>query len=305
MSAERLRAGLDGARRRGDSWLDQAAARTWRRLRGSGDAPAFDGEPRFALLSVNYSTTRWLKLMLRSLVDLEGLERLVRVVICDNGSRDGGVDFLRALATASARMMLVENCWWTHHARGMRLAIRALQAAERDQPENSRCNVLLFVDPDVQFLRADTLTALAERFVGGETAFAGELRRHVLPLPEAQASFLAVRRDWAERRDISPWLHGGSPAWPLQRDIWRAGGRGEDFPVYREGYAMHRGRAGVAAAQAFYTGSAYASVANRAPHFMGVPQGQERWQMAEARYTEWLGTEAEPQLLELLSRRLA
>lgn len=305
MTPTSLPARLNAARRHGAALLDGSAARTWRAMRGGGPVLAFDGEPRFALLSVNYSTTHWLKLMLRSLVELQGLAQVRAVVICDNGSRDGGADFLRRLARRAGRVVLVENRWWTHHARGMRLAIEALQAGESNRAAALRTNLFWFVDPDVVFLRHDTLLDLGRVFSATDAAFAGELRRHVHPLPEAQASFLAVRRDWAERRDVSPWIHGGSPAWPLQRDIWRAGGRGVHFPAYSQAYAVHRGRAAVAAARDWHPRSAYAGVADRAPHFMGIKGAETAWAARAAEFASYLEPQGEDALLDLLSERLA
>jgi hypothetical protein len=187
----------------------------------------------------------------------------------------------------------------------MRRAITALREAENEVPEQLRANVLWHVDPDVLLLRRDTLVNLAEIFRDINTAFAGELRRGVHPLPEAQASFLAVRRDWSQRRGVSPWVHGGSPAWPLQRDIWRLGGQGHNFDTYRLGYALHRGRSAVAASRQYHPGSAYASVRNHLPHFMGVPEGQSVWKAIESSYDDWLHTKHEATLVRHLATRFS
>jgi glycosyltransferase involved in cell wall biosynthesis len=293
------------ARRGLAQWADQAVARSVRLVGGGGLSVPFDGDPRFALLTVNFYTTHYLKLMLRSLVEQEGVDRLSAVVICDNHSRDGGAPFLRELALRAGRVVLVENGWWRNHARGMRVALRALDRRDRNIESSQRANVLLFVDPDVLFLRHDALSALAGLFAPGSTAFAGELRRGLFPLPEAQASFLAVRRDWAVRRDVSPWVNHGSPAYWLQRDIWLRGGQGVDFRSNERGYALHRGRTAVAAARDFEPWSAYATVANRDPHYMSLPHGRKVWEFHEAAYSPWLTEDAEPGLLRLLAERLS
>lgn len=296
---------VNRARRGLAQWADQAVARSVRFVRGGGLSVPFDGDPRFALLTVNFSTTRYLKLMLRSLVEQEGLDRLSAVVICDNHSRDGGTPFLRELAQRAGRVVFVENRWWRSHARGMRVALQALDQRDRATESSQRANILLFVDPDVLFLRHDTLSELARIFAPGSAAFAGELRHGLFPLPEAQASFLAVRRDWAVRRDVSPWVNHGSPAYWLQRDIWLRGGQGVDFRSNERGYALHRGRTAVAAARDFEPWSAYATVANRDPHFMGLPHGQKVWEYHEAALSHWLTEDAEPELLRLLAERLS
>ena len=165
-------------------------------------------------------------------------------------------------------------------------------------------NILLACDPDVLFLRDDTLLALAQLFADGSVSFAGQLRRGLFPMPEAQASFLAVRRDWAARKDVSTWVNHGSPAYWMQRDIWSLGGIGADFRSNEHGYILHRGRSAVAAAGKYAPWSSYAATKNRNPHFMGVPHGGEIWNSHEEKFSKWLEIDAEPELLHLLSRGL-
>jgi len=266
---------LTKVRRHVSMRLDQAVALAVRRLGPSLRTPAWDGDPRFALVTVNFSTTRYLKLMLLTLAEQDDLGLLRRIVICDNDSRDAPGPFLKALEADTDRVAVTRNARPASHAEGMRAALRALRRAERGDP--SPANILLFCDTDVIFRRPDTLRAIADRFADGDVAFVGELRRHVFPYPEAQASFLAVRRDWAERRATAPWVDHGSPAYWLQRSIWRQGGRGEDFPSNADGYILHRGRSGVAAGRRLLTGYRRGSATDARPHFMGVPGGPAIW----------------------------
>jgi hypothetical protein len=301
MRSELLIHKLFAARHRVEQLLDQAIAKTGRALGGGGFCVPYDGDTRFAVLSVNYATTRYLKLMLLSLAEQDALDRVRSIILCDNASNDGGRCFLRELAVKARRVTLVENRWWTNHARGMRSAIRALDRIDRARPADERCNVLLACDPDLVFLRNDALATLARIFAHGDAAFAGELRRGMFPLPEAQASFLAVRRDWAARRDVSPWVFHGSPAYWMQRDIWQLGGKGEDFQSNRDGFALHRGRSAVAAAVEHAPWSTYGRAQHHSPHYMGVPGGAEIWALRERQFADWLEVDAEPALLARLS----
>lgn len=92
---------------------------------------------------------------------------------------------------------------------------------------------------------------MAKVFVEEGAALAGELRKHLYPYPEAQASFVAVRRDCYSRKDIVPWVNHGSPAYWMQRSIWRAELPVVNFPSNHGKYILHRGRSGVAAARLF------------------------------------------------------
>ena len=288
-------------RRRAEQWLDQAWAIPTKKLARPAKAPPFEGDPRFALVCVNYSTTRYLKLMLLTLREQNALETVERIIIVDNGSRDGGVEFLRGLVQRVPRVHLVENRTFRNHARGLRRGIAEL---ERSESPGRRCNLLLICDPDVIFLNPDTLQALADKLAREQAALAGELRRNVYPQPEAQASFLALRRDCYARRDVAPFVNHGAPAWPLQRSLWQAGLKLADFPSNRGGYVLHRGRSGVAAAGRHHRASSYATVANNQPHYMGVTDGATTWQKTEQKYADWLNPDQEHALIAHLAAKL-
>lgn len=292
-----VRRRIDQVRRRIEQTADQAAALAHRRLIGTTPVAAFDGEPRFALVTVNYSTTRWLKLMLLTLSEQDGLDMVSDIVVVDNASRDGAGSLRSALAGRSPRWHWVENRRFLSHARGMRMGLRALDAM------GSRANVVLAVDTDVVFLRPETLQTLDAIFRDG-AVLAGEMRDWIYAVPEAQASFVAFRRDVYARRDIAPWVNHGAPSYWMQKSIRKHGLPVVDFPSYRDGYALHRGRSGVMAAGRYRRGSSYASVTNSDPHFMGVPGGEAAWQATEQRWRHLLEPGTEEALAEVLVRRL-
>ncbi len=259
------------------------------------------------MLTVNRSTTRYLKLMLLTLCEQRELARIGRVVICDNGSRDGGADFVRRLAARCPRVLAVVCGRGSSHARGMRAAIEALTADEARGARQAReapSNLWLFCDTDVVFRNEETLRDLGTRIVESGAAAAGELRHGVYPVPEAQASFVAMRADWYHHPRIIPWVNHGAPSYWMQRSIWRAGGTILDFPSNHGGYILHRGRAAVANARTYDPLSSYATVANARPHFMGVAGGAEIWAEVEGRNARWLEEEREGELIALLADRL-
>jgi glycosyltransferase involved in cell wall biosynthesis len=291
-----VRSRFDQVRRHVEQRIDQAAALAYRRMTRVPQVPEFDGEVRLAIVTVNYSTTHWLKLLLLTLSEQEDLDRVFDIVIVDNGSRDGGRSLLRKLAACVPRIVLVENDRFLSHARGMRLGIRALDR------NASPANVILSVDADVIFLRRDAISALSRVFADG-AVLAGEMRHGLYDVPEAQASFVAVRRDVYARHDFMPWVNHGAPSYWMQKSIRHAGLPVSDFPTYREGYALHRGRAGVKAASAFWPGSSYASVLNNEPHFMGVPGGAATWRAIERRWSLLTDPDASDAFVELLGAR--
>ena len=281
------RAAFDKVRRNLMHKVDQTWALTTKRLGPLPGRTAWDAVPRIALLTVNFSTTRYLKLMLLTLAEQEDLDLVSRIVVCDNGSKDDPEPFLTQLESkAASRVFVTRNARPASHASGMRRALKALRHAERGAAKPA--NILLFCDTDVVFRNPGTIREVAARFQDGDVAFVGELRRGLFPYPEAQASFLAVRRDWADRRQTAPWVDHGSPAYWLQRSIWRQGGQGADFPSNLGGFILHRGRAGVAAARRFIPRHHLRDVAYVDPHFMGVPNGATIWDAVESRHAELL-----------------
>lgn len=256
-------------------------------------------QSQVALVVVNFSTTRLLRLMLATLVEQERLDLVSRIVIVDNGSRDGGLPFLRRLASEVDRIDLVERRRWLHHGPGLRAGLRHLDRVG-DPAEG-----VLFVDSDVIFRDPGTLTAVAAHLDAG-AALVGEHRRRGdrRPGPNIQASFVAVRRDVLHRRDVRPPVHDGAPLYRMQLDIERAGLPIVDFPSNHGGYILHRGRSGVAAAAEYRPGHAYATARRQSAHFMGVPKGRAVWDEAGARHAHLLDADGDEELVALLTERL-
>jgi hypothetical protein len=186
----------------------------------------------------------------------------------------------------------------------MRKALRAQADAERTTRLEDRVNIVLFCDTDVVFRDPSTLHSLGHAFAHSDVAFAGEMRRHLFPYPEAQASFLAVRRDWLEDPRTAPWVNHGSPAYWMQRSIWRGGGLGLDFPSNKGGFVLHRGRSGVAAAARFHPGHSYSRGVDARPHFMGVDEGARIWQETESNHHDLLSPGQEEALAKMIGRSL-
>lgn len=296
---------INSLRRHAEMFLDQQWTLAAQRLTPAWTPPPFDGEVRFALITVNFSTTRFLKLMLLTLLGQESLSRIGRIVIVDNDSRDGGREFLRKLARRVPSITLIENSFFPTHARGMRLGIEWLKANDTPVQSPDFSNVLLFCDTDIIFRRPDTLNAVARQFMDPEVGFAGELRREIYPYPEAQASFIAVRRDLYHHPQVSPLVHHGAPAYFMQRSLHQMGVKLADFPSNSAGYILHRGRAGVAATREFRAWDAHATATTHLPHYMGVEGGEAIWASTETRLRYWLAPEREPELIERVGESLA
>ncbi len=299
----RLRSGdgWNAVRRRTAMWIDRQCAPVAARLRPLRAVPV-SADPRLAIVTVNFSTTRYLQLMLLTLSEQQGLDAVERIVVVDNGSLDGGIDFLRSLAAAAPRLHLVERSHWLHHGPAMRAGLRALDRLDAADPHAAE--TVLFIDADVLFLRPDALDAVAGSFVAHDAALVGEVRPGDHTCPDIQASVFAVRRAVIAHRGIAPLVHDGSPAYRMQRSIQRAGLTVVDLPTHRSGLMLHRGRAGVAAARQFRRRHAYATARQQEPHFMGVPDGEATWAATEARLAPLVDGD-QAALVDLLASRFA
>jgi hypothetical protein len=294
------------ARRRLESALDRAWITAGQRVRRPRAVPPFDDEPRFAIVTVNASTTYFLKLMLATLAEQSHLGLVWHLVLVDNRSRDGGDGFLDALTGAAPAVTVVRNRVFLNHARGMRSGLRALERREHRLPAHDQANVVLFVDPDVVFRDPDALWNLAVAIVGHDAALAGEVRESSDRLhPNIQASFLAVRRDVLARRDVRPMISSGQPSFELQLDVIRAGLTVVDFPSNHGGQVLHRGRSAVEAASWLTPRRPYGRAASTAPHYMGVADGARIWDEIEARHAAQLRPEAEAALVASLAASFA
>lgn len=295
---------VNAARRALYQRIDQIYAPLKKQLLPPCKIANFQGPTRFSLLTVNFSTTYYLKLMLLTLCEQKNLAALRRVVIVDNNSKDGGGDFLEQLASRTRHIHLYKNKFNCTHASGLRKGIDYIDKIEQHSDQQQCSNALLICDTDIIFLNPQTLNDIGSVLAKGNTAFAGELRQGLYPYPEAQASFFAMRRDCYARPDVTPIVHHGAPAYFMQRSLWKAGLKLAHFPSNHGGYILHRGRSGVLAASTYHRFSSFGTVENNVPHFMGIKDGKKIWANIEERYKHLLQTSDEQALLLHLSEHL-
>lgn len=289
-------------RRRAGMAVDRVVATSWKRFGPRRTAVAVAGDPRLALITVNFSTTRYLKLMLLTLAEQEHLGLVHRLVVVDNASRDGGPQLLDRLEERIPRCHVVHRRRRLGHGPGMRAGIRALDRI--DGATERPANLLLFCDTDVVFRSPDALTILVGAALHGDGVF-GEVRAGPNPRPDIQASFFAVPRAAYARRDVPPLVHDGSPAYRLQQALVDTGTPLVHLPTNHGGFILHRGRAGVQAAAEHDHGQHRAAVRSQRPHYMGVPGGAAVWSEIESRHAELLDPSRQDELIDRLEQRFA
>lgn len=91
---------------------------------------------------MNFSTTRYLKLMLQTLAEQNDFDLLTRLVICNNGSRGGAEPFLTDLETQVNRVTVKRHARPASHARHARRAASATGGREGGQQARQHPAVL-------------------------------------------------------------------------------------------------------------------------------------------------------------------
>jgi hypothetical protein len=291
---------LNAIRRQLAMLIDQGVTLLSWKLTRLPKTPDFDGVPRIALITVNFSTTYYLKLMLLTLCEQKQLGMIQRIIIVDNDSRDGGKNFLRKLSNKVERIELVERTSFLSHAGGLRAGITKLQKIEPHLKSTQQSNLLLICDTDIIFLNPDTLRILSDIIIKSNAALVGELRYGLHVYPDVQASFFILRRDCYFQKNIVPFVNHGSPAYWMQRSLWKAELRLENFSSNFDGYILHRGRSSVQATHTYRPNDAYATTRNYFPHYMGVLNGKNIWMAIEKKYKDLLEIESEDDLVNYL-----
>ena len=251
--------------------LERARRRPWPRDRGRG----------VAAVTVSYGTRELTAQLVFSLRRVLARGSLERIVVVDNGSRDGSLELLRALE-AGGVIELIANRRQRYHGPGLNQAFSELARSER-LPEH-----VWILDSDCVVLRADTLhdavpalRAAGAAMLGQEEPGRGGSHE---PLP-LNCLLVDPARVW--QRGLPPFAHAGDPSERLQRALARRGAKLAPFPFRHGSYVLHLGRGslrglvdrGEAGNDLFEWAGAHHEA-----HFGGHPFGAELHAAFAARY---------------------
>jgi len=200
-----------------------------RRGSGNGQDPA-----RVAIVSVNYNTVDLISYLIFSLYRVVGPSRFDRVVIVDNGSVDGSVEVLRALAERGL-IEVVLNRRQRYHGPGLNQAISMLARTWRpDGPP-----YVWILDSDVIVLRPEAVTDAVALCRRHRAAVAGDFNDDNSVYPSLRSLMIDPEQVW--RRPIPPFEEAGDPSEAMQRRLLERGLDVLRFPYFSSGYALHLG----------------------------------------------------------------
>ena len=190
-------------------------------------APASEEPGRVVAITVSYNTVDLTRQLLYSLFATGVVDALDELIVVDNRSRDGSLDYLRAMSRRGL-ITLIENRWPPYHGPGLNRAMSRLAR----RPDACTIEYVWILDSDVVVLRPDALAdALRVARTTGAAIVGAKLYSMVID----------PRTVW--RRGLPPFEEQGHPADALRKLVVESGGLTVDHPFADDGYLLHH-RAG-------------------------------------------------------------
>lgn len=238
-----------------------------------------------AVIAANYNTADLVALLLWSLYRVLEAGSLKDVVVIDNGSGDGSVELLAALAEAGL-CQLVANGENRHHGPALNqgLSLLARQAATSGLgPE-----WVWILDSDCVVARPDCLDGAvgAARLAGAPLVGEFEWDRWQ-GIHRFGTHCLLVDPSSTWRPPYQVFEAGGDPSFAFLSSCRAAGLGMADFPFLKDGHVIHRGRSSLArvAASGEESNPLYSwALDHHEPHFGGVVGAATRYDELLARF---------------------
>lgn len=242
------------------------------------------------IASINYNTKPLIAHLLWSVHRFLG-DTVHSVLIIDNGSTDGSVELLQAVAAAGLCELIV-NRQNRHHGPALSQALSYLahtqQARQRGRPW------IWLLDSDCLIAHADAATAAIDAAHAANAALVGESYWNRWN-NDYRFSGFSLLLDPAQvwRPEIGPIPDGGDPIGEFTQACRAHGVSGLSFPFTQEGYLIHVGRSTLAAVrQREERANPHYGWAqdHHEPHFQEVPAAPSRYAALVNEFNELVPT---------------
>lgn len=194
------------------------------------------------IVTVNFNTRDHIARLIYSVYRTLGRDRVARLVVVDNRSTDGSVEFLTAVRDAGL-IDLITNSRQRYHGPGVNQGIRHLCRVTRADRRDGVIDYVWVLDSDTVVMRADVLDHAVDELKRHRAGVAGEFAAGLPGLPEGYAHICSLLLDpllvW--RRSVEPMWESGTPAEALQLSCERRGIPRVNFGFMRDGYVIHVG----------------------------------------------------------------
>ncbi|HJT36203.1 MAG TPA: glycosyltransferase [Pirellulales bacterium] len=217
----------------------KAAPTRWLRRDWPKNRAPFPDAANVAIVTVNYNTAEHIAHLLFSLFRVLGRDQFRRVVVVDNGSTDGSVELLKALAQAGL-IEVILNRRQRYHGPALNQAMSYLARQARHSPE-AAADYIWVLDSDTIVLRPDGVRDAVERARATGAGLLGQVQYHEMPEGYAHISSLLLDPARVWRRSIAPFYESGTPAEGVHASLRKRGVPIVDFPYRDDNYVLHLG----------------------------------------------------------------
>ena len=206
------------------------------------------GARRLGIVAVNFNTRQLIAQLVFSLYRLLGRDQFETIVIVDNGSTDGSVELLQALADAQL-INLLRNSSQRYHGPALTQGVSWLAERQETLEPAQRLDYVWVIDSDVVVLRSDTVSDAVDALESSGAAAVGQkildpalnrVLRHSPAMLHPSSIVLDPARIW--QPSIPPFVEDGAPALALQAAADAQGLHIAAFPFIEDGYLVHLGR---------------------------------------------------------------
>jgi glycosyltransferase involved in cell wall biosynthesis len=195
---------------------------------------------KVAAVTVNYNTVDLIKHLIYSLHSTGTASQFSSFTVVDNGSDDGSLDYLEALA-ARELIVLLRNAWPPYHGPALNRAFSHLAASSTAQ-EIERVWVL---DSDTVVLRTETLQEAMDAARASDAAILGEFAPESAKQSSKHVMLFSMLVDpsrvWSARMPV--FQEHGLPSDAIQAAALENGWFIEGFPFASGEYVLHLGGA--------------------------------------------------------------
>jgi len=195
------------------------------------------------IATANYNTKEHIARLLWSLYRFLGAE-LRSILIVDNGSTDGSVELLQAVADAGL-CTLIRNTQNNHHGPALSQAIS--HAAQMQGARTAPRPWLWLLDSDCMIAQKDAARAAIDAATDANVALVGEAywnRWHAGKRFAGYSLLLDPAKVWRAEVGVIP--DGGDPIGDFEQACRAQGLASLSFPFTKEGYLIHVGRSTLA-----------------------------------------------------------
>lgn len=190
------------------------------------------------IVIVNYNTRDLLTLLLFSIFNNLGIDRISKIIIVDNDSQDGSKVLLENL-NANPLIEVISNRSQQYHGPALNQGIALLNKLRK---KVNQFRYIWILDSDVVILKKNILKDAIDFMVNKNAAVIGQFQYDNSNLGDPHVSSILIDPAKVWNRQIHPFTNNGMPSVLFYKDIRKHEMKICDFPFRSNNYLLHIGR---------------------------------------------------------------